>query len=367
MLMIQNQIKIRIAAWLSVMILSVFFTITIARISESHHGGTNATAQTTTKENLNAKSDMDSIAASSQLYQSSLVVSIYLSRQHQITRVPLEQYIAGVVAAEMPVNFELEALKAQAIAARTYIVRRIINQDLSGMPVEGAEVTDTVIHQAYITEGELEKNWGMNKFEANRVKINQAVNETRGLIITYGNEPINATYFSTSNGYTENSEDYWGVYEPYLRSVASPWDRKISPSFTKIIQIPVDQFLSKLGLANSKAANKAIPVNISLNANPYVQISKGHRISSISIAGKTFTGKDVRERLNLASSSFTWQRKGNTMEIKTLGSGHGVGMSQWGANGMAQEGKSASEIVQYYYKGIRIQSAQNLLANYIKQ
>ena len=104
--------------------------------------------------------DQDSIAVSSQLYQSSLVVSIYLSQQQKIARVPLEQYIAGVVAAEMPVNFELEALKAQAIAARTYIVRRIVNHDLSGMPVKGAEVTDTVAHQAYLTDQQLEKNWG---------------------------------------------------------------------------------------------------------------------------------------------------------------------------------------------------------------
>jgi stage II sporulation protein D len=129
----------------------------------------------------------------------------------------------------------------------------------------------------------------------------------------------------------------------------------------------VQQFLNKLGLANSNTTMNAIPVSLSLNVNPNLQISKGHRIASISIAGKLFTGKEIRERLALASSSFTWQRKGNTMEIKTQGSGHGVGMSQWGANGMAQEGKSASDIVQYYYKGIKVQSAQNLLTNYNKQ
>jgi stage II sporulation protein D len=368
MLTIQYQTKIRIAAWLGVMIVSVLLTISIAKISEGkHHDNAKSHSQTDTLENSNSTADKDSIAASSQLYQSSLVVSIYLSQQDKVARVPLEQYIAGVVAAEMPVNFELEALKAQAIAARTYIVRRIINHDLSGIPVKGAEVTDTVTHQAYLTEQQLKKSWSKESFKTNMAKINQAVYETRGLVITYANEPINATYFSTSNGYTENSEDYWGVYEPYLRSVASPWDRKISPSFTKVTQMPVQQFLLKLGIANSNTTNKAIPASLSLNVNPNVQISKGHRIASISIAGKQFTGKEIRERLALASSSFTWLRKGNTMEIKTQGSGHGVGMSQWGANGMAQEGKSASEIVQYYYKGIKIQSAQNLLTNYNKQ
>jgi stage II sporulation protein D len=365
MLTLQYQTKIRLAALFGVILFTAIITITIAKILE-HHGNVRTHSQTGTLEISNSTADKNSIAAS-QLYQSSLVVSIYLSHLQKIARVPLEQYIAGVVAAEMPVKFELEALKAQAIAARTYIVRRIVNHDLSGIPVIGAEVTNTVTHQAYLTEQQLKKSWGERNFAANMEKINQAVNETRGLIITYANEPINATYFSTSNGYTENSEDYWGVYEPYLRSVASPWDRNISPSFTKITQMPVQQFLLKLGLANSKTTNKAIPVNLSMPVNSNMQISKGHRIASISIAGKPFTGKEIRERLALASSSFTWQRKGNTMEIKTQGSGHGVGMSQWGANGMAQEGKSASDIVQYYYKGIKIQSAQNLLTNYNKQ
>jgi stage II sporulation protein D len=366
MLTIQNQTKIRLAALLGVILFTAIITITIAKISE-HNDKKKTHSQTNTLENSNSTAVKDSIAASSQLYQSSLVVSIYLSHQQKIARVPLEQYIGGVVAAEMPINFELEALKAQAIAARTYIVRRIVNHDRSGIPVMGAEVTDTVTHQAYLTEQQLQKSWGERNFAANMEKINQAVNETRGLIITYANEPINATYFSTSNGYTENSEDYWGVYEPYLRSVASPWDRKISPSFTKITQMPVQQFLLKLGLANSKTTNKAIPVSLSMQVNSNVQISKGQRIASISISGKQFTGKEIRERLALASSSFTWQRKGNNIEIKTQGSGHGVGMSQWGANGMAQDGKAASDILQYYYKGIKIQSAQNLLTSYNNQ
>jgi stage II sporulation protein D len=368
MLTIQYQTKLRIAAWLGVMLFTALITLGIAKMTESKpHVATKDHSQTNTLENVTSETDQESIAVSSQLYQSSLVVSIYLSHQQKIARVPLEPYIAGVVAAEMPVNFELEALKAQAIAARTYIVRRIVNHDLSGVPMKGAEVTDTVSHQAYLTDEQLVKNWGQKNFQTNMKKINQAVIETRGVIITYANEPINATYFSTSNGFTENSEDYWGVYEPYLRSVASPWDRKISPSFTKTTEMSVQQFLLKLGLSNLKTTNKAIPASLSMNINSNLQISEGHRIASINIAGKLFTGKEIRERLALASSAFTWKKNGNTLIIQTQGSGHGVGMSQWGANGMAQEGKSAAEILQYYYKGIKLQSAQNLLTSYSKQ
>lgn len=362
MITIQRQTQIRIAAWLGVMLFCALMTIGLAKISENKHKTDiipeSLSTAATKSQSVSSNSQK---AASAQLYQSSHVVSIYLSRQEQIARVPLEQYITGVVAAEMPVNFEPEALKAQALAARTYIVRRIVNHDQGGMPVKGAEVTDTVVHQAYITDQQLKKNWGYKNYQANMNKIKQAVDETRGLILTYNNQPINATYFSTSNGYTENSEDYWGVYEPYLRSVASPWDRKISPSYTKIIQIPLNQFLQKLGIGNSNSTNKAIPVSLSLNVSSITELSQGKRIARINIAGKSYTGKEVRERLALASSAFTWQKNGNTMEIKTLGSGHGVGMSQWGANGMAQAGKTASEIVQYYYKGIEIQSARSLL------
>jgi stage II sporulation protein D len=355
----QRQTQIRIALWLSVMLFCALLTVSIAKISDNKHSKTQS--DTTTAANLQIPSANTSKAVSVPLYQSTYVVSIYLSRQQQIARVPLEQYIAGVVAAEMPVNFEIEALKAQAMAARTYIVRRIVTHDQSGMPVKGAEVTDTVAHQAFLTDQQLLKNWGKKNYQVNMDKIKQAVMDTRGLIITYESQPINATYFSTSNGYTENSEDYWGVYEPYLRSVASPWDRKISPSFTKTTEIPMQQFLRKLDLTNSDSTTKAIPVSLSLNRSSITELSQGQRIAKINIAGKSFTGKDIRERLALASSSFTWQKNGNTMEIKTLGSGHGVGMSQWGANGMAQEGKTASEIVQYYYKGIEIQSARSLL------
>jgi stage II sporulation protein D len=350
---IDRQLKIRVAAWLSVMVLTALLTISIARISGSKHSNKPSTKQTSTSEAIKPELRNN---VSSQSQQSSLIVSIYLSKAHEIARVPLEQYVAGVVAAEMPVSFELEALKAQAMTARTYIVRRIVNRDFSGMTVNNAEVTDTVAHQAYLTEAQLKKSWGQESFKTNMAKINQAVNDTQGLIITYNNKPINATYFSTSNGYTENSEDYWGVTEPYLRSVSSPWDQKFSPKFSTTIQMTLKQFSTKLGLKNSKASTNAIPASLSITNHMNVQLSQGHRILQMNILGKSFTGKEIRERLALPSSSFTWKKNGDYIDITVLGSGHGVGMSQWGANGMAMEGKLAQEIIKHYYKGIEIQS-----------
>jgi stage II sporulation protein D len=348
--------KQRIAALLSITFISTLLTVGTTKIlhTTQHTSVETILADPQKTQSISEESGAfyrSKLTKQQEAVLSSFIVPIYLSQKQDIARVPLEKYIAGVVAAEMPVTFELEALKAQAIAARTYIVRRMVNRDRSGMPVKDAWVTDTVAHQAYLTEQQLKKNWG-KAYQPNMTRINQAVTESQGLVITYDNKPINATYFSTSNGYTENSEDYWGVYEPYLRSVPSPWDSKISPIFAKTVQMTLKQFMSKLGLTQS-----TIPV--SLSTFPKIQLTQGQRVSKINIAGKLFTGKEIRERLALSSSAFTWERSGDTVEIKTLGSGHGVGMSQWGANGMAREGKSAEEILLYYYKGIEIQSALN--------
>jgi stage II sporulation protein D len=284
-----------------------------------------------------------------------IVVPIYLTKQAKVETLPLEAYVTGVVAAEMPIEFEIEALKAQAMAARTYIVRRIVDQDYSNVPVKNALVTDTVAHQVFLTKDQLLAKWGAEYYPSNMEKINRAVSETKDLILTYAHKPINATFFSTSNGYTENSEDYWGEYIPYLRSVASPWDQSLSPRFNETLTFTTKDFFAKLGMTPivpASTGNKAIKV---------LDVSEGHRIKKISIAGKILTGKEVRERLGLNSSQFQWNFEGSRIEITTTGYGHGVGMSQWGADGMARAGETAAEIVKHYYTGIAIERAEWML------
>ncbi|MCL6456816.1 MAG: stage II sporulation protein D [Gorillibacterium sp.] len=278
-----------------------------------------------------------------------LIVPVYLSKEKKVDRVPLEEYVLGVLAAEMPTDFELEALKAQALAARTYIVRRYKDQDFSGVPSKEAWVTDTVTHQAYLTPEQMKKQWGPKVYEAKLTKLTKAVNETAGLIITYGGKPINAVFFSVGNGYTENAEDYWSVAEPYLRSVSSPWD-KLAPNFKETITLTPKSIVQKLGLnRNVSAADVVAGMKVG-------ELTAGQRIKQVRIGGIWFTGRDVREKLGLRSSYFTWKVKGSSIEITTYGNGHGVGMSQWGANGMAAQGKTAEEIVAYYYQGIKIES-----------
>lgn len=268
---------------------------------------------------------------------------IYLTAEQRIASVSLEQYVRGVVAAEMPIEFELEALKAQAIAARTYIVRRFARQDVTGVPVAGAWVTDTVAHQAYLTDDEIAGKWAEPEREANLAKLDRAVRETRHLIMTHGGEPILATYFSTSNGHTENSEDYWSEPLPYLRSVESGWDREVSPVFRTESRLSIEDFAGKLGIDKGKAGQIKV-----------LEQSAGGRIKEIRIGGKTFTGREVRERLGLPSTGFAI-RVGEDVTITATGSGHGVGMSQYGAQGMALEGYKAEDILKHYYSGITIE------------
>jgi len=293
------------------------------------------------KENK-APADLDQLIAEA----SSVQVSVLRSAKNEVESIPLENYVVGVVASEMPADFEEEALKAQALTARTYIVKQL----LSGTKLaSGASVTDTVNHQVYKSENELKEIWGKD-YDWKLKKIQQAVYETKGKIITYNNEPITASFFSTSNGYTENSEDYWENPLPYLKSVKSPWDVD-SPKFHDQKVFSVGEFESLLGV---KLQNND-------QVGEIVERTKGKRVAKVNINGAMFTGRDIREKLDLRSSDFTWERNGNEIIVKTEGFGHGVGMSQYGANGMAKEGKTYEEIVKYYYKDVQISEAASFL------
>jgi stage II sporulation protein D len=276
-------------------------------------------------------------------------VSVYRTASKTMEKLPLEEYVVGVVAAEMPADFEMEALKAQALTARTYIVKQMLSQNHVGLP-EGADTADTELHQVYKNEAELRALW-KSDYSWKIKKIREAVQQTAGQILTYNGEPITATFFSTSNGYTENSEDYWSNSFPYLRSVESPWDKN-SPKFYDQKVFTIKEFENRLGvqLANNKSVGTVI------------ERTAGQRVAKVEINGKILTGKTVREKLDLKSTDFTWTVKGNNIIIKTKGYGHGVGMSQYGANGMAAAGKNYQEIVKHYYQGVEISGADTMLA-----
>lgn len=265
-------------------------------------------------------------------------VAVMRSDTENVEDVSLETYVAGVVASEMPADFEVEALKAQALAARTYIVNHLLHQDNP----ENSEVTDTVQHQVYNNEDDLQKQWGKD-FEWKMDKVKEAVGATKGKILTYDNAPITPAFFSTSNGYTENSEDYWDNEMPYLRSVKSDWDED-SPKFLDQQVFPISQVAETLNV--NLPTSGEIPIELNR--------TKSQRVSELTLADNTFSGRDVREKLQLQSSDFSIKQKNDHLIFTTKGFGHGIGMSQYGANGMAKEGKKYEDIVKYYYKDVEV-------------
>ncbi|MBD1372168.1 stage II sporulation protein D [Hazenella sp. IB182357] len=290
-------------------------------------------------------------------------VRVYLTKEKKVIALPLEEYIRGVVASEMPSEFHKEALKAQALAARTYIVDRLMKEELSdmktmGKTAESAHVSDTVKHQVYTTDEKLIQKWG-NQAAVYMQRIKEAVTETEGQIITYEDQPIYAAFFSTSNGKTENSEEYFKSAVPYLRSVDSSWDTS-SPKYEKKIKMSLHDLSKQL----STVTGKQISIDTT-TSNHFLKITKrteGNRVAEVRIGDELFSGREVREALKLASTDFEMTITGDQVSVVTKGYGHGVGMSQWGAHLLAQNGSNANQIVTHYYQGIKVKEIKPTLA-----
>ena len=245
----------------------------------------------------------------------------------------LENYVIGVVAAEMPASFSFEALKAQAVAARTFAYNKISNNVLNYNEL----VKDK--GQAYISVDEMKDKW-KDSFANNYDKISKAVLDTKGEIITYNDKPIMSYYFSVSNGKTEESANVFSN-QPYLLSVDSSWDIN-SKEYEKNMYMSKEEILKKLGINDNDLKISNIEHNSS------------NRIKSININGILYSGIDIRKKLGLRSTDFTFDLEENQVRIKTNGYGHGVGMSQYGANYLANQGKNYKEIIKYYYNGVNI-------------
>lgn len=254
----------------------------------------------------------------------------------EILNVPLEQYVLGVVAGEMPASFNIEALKSQAVASRTYVLKKSENSK------NDYDVLDNSSNQVYIDYDEMKEKWQSN-YEEYLNKIKKAVEETKGEVILYNNNLIDAMFFSTSNGYTENSGDVFSSSLPYLVSVESNWDKQESPVFSSTNEVSKSEFLFNLGLENTN----------NINISNIEKTSTG-RVKSLTINNKTFDADKVRSAFNLKSTSFTIEVLNDTVKFNVNGYGHGVGMSQYGANGMAKEGYNYKQIINHYYKNCEI-------------
>jgi len=277
-------------------------------------------------------------------------ITCYIKSENKVETFAFNEYIKCVVAAEMPVSFEEEALKAQAVAARTYTLQRALYYQKNGIPAEhhGAlTCTDPTHCQAWISKDEKMKVWGEDG-EKNWKKISDAVDSTRGLIMTYNGAPINAVFFSVSSGNTESAKNVWGSDIPYLQSVASPLDKQ-SPKYESSLSITKDAFKKKM--------TESIK-NVDFKDGIFGTIERSNTGSIISIViGKVkITGANFRKILNLRSTNIQFSVSGDTISMSVFGYGHGVGMSQYGANFLAQGGKTYNQILTSYYTGIKIEA-----------
>ncbi|MGI6526725.1 MAG: stage II sporulation protein D [Caldicoprobacterales bacterium] len=278
------------------------------------------------------------------------VISMYDHKKKQLVEMPLEEYLIGVLAGEMPVSFELEALKAQAVAARTLAIYQ--------MPAYGgrgcnqhpkADVCSSYAHcQEWLSTDRMKKNWGSD-FESNLKKIQQAIRETSGQIMTYKGKAIEVFYHSTSNGKTEEVSEVFSNSLPYYISVDSEGEENTS-KFEGSVTLTNTRFAA---IFQSKYGIRLNPDKLAsqIKINGYTDSG---RIRSITVGGKQLRATEFRLLYGLNSTDITFVFGKDSITMKTKGFGHGVGMSQVGADQMARQGYSYKDILQHYYRGVEI-------------
>lgn len=296
------------------------------------------------EENINYNKDNSLIVEGKDL------VKLYDQKNNKVIELLTEEYIIGVLAGEMPANFNDEALKAQAVAARTYYFSmrkspcRIAKE-------HGAEICNTTHCQVYMNKEERMSKWSASSADMNWNKIKKAVEETKGQVLVYEGELVeNPKYFAVSAGKTENSIDVFSEDVPYLKSIDSPGEES-APKFESQVDIKKGEFIKKVNSFNKDAKLD----NNNLSSISIVSRTEGEGVKEIKLGNISIDGVQFRKMFNLNSTDFNIEITSDSIKIKCKGYGHRVGMSQWGANAMAKEGKKYDEILKHYYLGVEIE------------
>ncbi|MDD2509546.1 MAG: stage II sporulation protein D [Syntrophomonas sp.] len=262
-------------------------------------------------------------------------ISLYLSQEKRCIELKLEEYIQGVVAAEMPASFELEALKAQAVAARTYTLRKLIDGRKYAL---NSDLSDNIYEcQAYISWEE----FGHRHPQAKQLwqkRIEQACNETRGEIMLYNGEPIDALYHSTCGGKTESALESWGKDTPYLRSVNCGYCQH-AKHYESIQVFSIREFQQLTGVSSAEKVK-------------IIKKTPAGRSKKLQLNDRLISAEEFRRLCHLPSTWWSFKKKEDKFLIESKGYGHGLGMCQYGANGMAAQGKNYHDILDKYYQNI---------------
>lgn len=275
-------------------------------------------------------------------------VNVFLSNDKKTVSLSYFEYACGSVAAEMPITYEDEALKAQAVACITNALRL---KEAGGCGIDGADISDdTGTHQGYLSLEERKEKWG-DSFEKYEEKLEKAVKAVEGKALYYDKKLCIAAFCAISSGNTETAENVWGNAVPYLVSVKSSGD-VLSPSYSVTAQYSLSQAskcLEKLGFKENEITDLS-------SAFSDIKKSPAGTVLSINVSKKPFTGEDLREAFSLKSAAFDIKATSDSVTFTTYGYGHGVGMSQYGADSLAKRGFKYDEILKHYYKGAAIKS-----------
>ncbi len=292
---------------------------------------TTATPQTSTNEPLKNEN----------------TVTVFRSVENDTIEIDFFEYVCGSVAAEMPLSYHEEALKAQAIACYTNALRLKMSAQTSST----YHISDnSSIHQGYLNEDQRKEKWGED-FEKYESKLRSIVKDVENLAILYNDEPCVAAFHAICSGKTENAENIWGEKVPYLVSVKSSGDN-LSPQYSSVVVFEKDEFIEIVKELTEVKSIKKLKGIIEIKEK-----TKSGTVLKATLNKKSFTGEEIRKAFSLKSPSFTVEVTEKSVTFKVTGYGHGIGMSQYGADFMARQGSSYEEILKHYYKGIEIKQA----------
>ena len=308
-----------------------------------------ARVNSTASEAQNTEIVQNNITQATYDYDEYNTIKLLHKDENKIEEIDLEEYLYGVVSAEMPASFEEEALKAQAVVARTYTIYKIVNND--GKHGEADICDDSTCCQAWISEQDRKDRWDEDEKEENWNKIVNAVNSTQGKIVTYNGEPMNAFFHSNSGGTTEAPIEVWGGSGyPYLQSVATAGEDAYS-QYSSEAEFTEAEFEEKI-----KELHSDFEIDFDdENCIKIEEYTEGNRVKTIKIGNLELSGVEVRNIFGLRSANFTVTIEDNKIKFEVIGYGHGVGMSQTGADSLAKEGKTYEEIIHHYYTGVEIE------------
>ena len=304
------------------------------------------------QENNEQISNNNSNEVSEYNYNKYGTIKLLHKKTNEIEEVKIDDYLCNVVSAEMPADYELEALKAQAIVARTYTIYKVQNKKH-----ENADICDdSTCCQAWVSKENRLERWEETKREENWNKIQQCVNETKGKIITYNNQPINAFFHANSGGTTELPVNVWGGSGlPYLQVVQTAGEEGYT-QYSSEVDLTQEELINKL-------KTKYEDIQIDFNNDEDVKIiehTDSNRVKTVKFGNHELSGVETRTLLGLKSTNFEIKKENNQIKFLVKGYGHGVGMSQTGANTMAKQGNNCEEIIKHFYVGIEIKDINSL-------